>query len=262
MRLTRRHTALAGAVFLAAVGVQGTAQAIEEPHDIVGGEVTSTSENPWVIQMSNSASPAASGEYCGGTLVAPDKIVTAAHCFDQVGEDGWTFIQGRDELSNTDQGKTSKLKSLWVHPDWNGVGDGSGDDVAVVTLETPFDGVPTLPLNEDTNLSEQKGTTATVMGWGETEGTGPADTLQKVDVQVQGDTGCSSYGNSYAAEDEVCAGVPEGGKDSCQGDSGGPLVADGRLLGIVSWGQGCADAGFPGVYTDVAKYVDLIKQQL
>lgn len=262
MKLTRRHTALAGAVILAAAGATGTAQAVDKPHDIVGGKVTSTSDAPWAIQMSNDASPVPSKEYCGGTLVAPDKIVTAAHCFDQVGEDGWTFIQGRDDLTDTSTGKTSTLKSLWVHPDWDGVADGTGDDVAVVTLETPFDGVKTLPLNEDTELGEAKGTEATVYGWGDTQGTGPEDTFQKVGVEVQGDAGCDSYGDDYAADDEVCAGLPEGGKDACQGDSGGPLVADGKLLGIVSWGQGCAQAGYPGVYTDVAKYADLINEQL
>lgn len=262
MKFTRRHTALVGAVFFAAVGVQGTAQAVEAPHDIVGGEPASSSDNPWVIQMSNESSPLPSKEYCGGTLVAANKIVTAAHCFDEVGEDGWTFIQGRDDLTDKSTGTESTLKSLWVHPDWNGVGDGSSEDVAVVTLEKPFDGVKTLPLNEDTGLSEKKGTTATVLGWGDTQGTGPDDLLQKVDVEVQGDAGCESYGDSYDAGNEVCAGLPEGGKDACQGDSGGPLVAEGKLLGIVSWGQGCAEKGYPGVYTDVAKYADLVNQQL
>jgi trypsin len=50
----------------------------------------------------------------------------------------------------------------------------------------------------------------------------------------------------------ICAGVPGGGKDACQGDSGGPLVVDGQLVGIVSWGVGCAEADFPGVYSNVA----------
>lgn len=60
----------------------------------------------------------------------------------------------------------------------------------------------------------------------------------------------------------ICAGVPEGGKDSCQGDSGGPLVVNGTLSGVVSWGLGCARAGKPGVYTNVAALSDWVNEQL
>ena len=58
----------------------------------------------------------------------------------------------------------------------------------------------------------------------------------------------------------ICAGLEEGGKDSCQGDSGGPLVSGNVLAGIVSWGYGCAVAGYPGVYTEVAHFSNWINQ--
>ncbi|WP_018157748.1 S1 family peptidase [Demetria terragena] len=269
MKFNRCGLALVGAALLTVTTAQGAAQAVDDPDRIVGGDIAKTADTPWAIQMSNSNSPAPNDEYCGATLVAADKLVTAAHCFDVVGRDGWTFIQGRDKLTDKSTGKTSGLKDLWVHPKYDGkLGDNSGYDVAVVTLSKPFTGVSTMALNEDKSLSENTSVTATTYGWGNTKGTGPADTFQKVSVPVRGDAPCEkAYYNGrphldYDPATEVCAGFPEGGKDACQGDSGGPLIANGRLLGIVSWGAGCAVAGEPGVYSEVAELAADIKPHL
>jgi trypsin len=76
---------------------------------------------------------------------------------------------------------------------------------------------------------------------------------------VDRETCRGQYGADAITDGMVCAGLEEGGKDSCQGDSGGPLVdASGALVGIVSWGQGCAQAGFSGVYANTAAYIDFI----
>merc|ERR1712168_963649 len=105
-----------------------------------------------------------------------------------------------------------------------------------------------------------------VSGWGAVrEGGRAPDTLQQVMVPHFNHDKCAkilAYRNRIP-DTVICAGYPEGGKDSCQGDSGGPLVTliDGEwtLAGVVSWGIGCARRGKPGVYTDVAKYIDWIE---
>jgi secreted trypsin-like serine protease len=257
---------LARAVFAAAVlvaasaGAVGAAEAKTPPPgtNIVGGSLASTAQAPWAIALNNSRSPSPSGQYCGATLVKANKIVTAAHCVTQP-MSTYTAIQGRDNL-NTTTGRTSKISKIWKDPQYGQV---PGHDVAVLTLSTPFTGVATLPL-ESSRSADAVGAQSTVYGWGNTEGTGPADRFQKVLVPVLGDAYCSDV---YAAYDfvsngEICAGYKQGGKDSCQGDSGGPLVLNGRLFGVVSWGIGCADAGNPGVYAEVASYYSALTAQI
>jgi trypsin len=86
----------------------------------------------------------------------------------------------------------------------------------------------------------------------------------KVTVPVVSRTTCrSQYGTSAITDNMVCAGVSTGGKDSCSGDSGGPLVdASGTLVGLVSWGSGCARAGYSGVYTRVGNYISWVAQNI
>jgi secreted trypsin-like serine protease len=101
------------------------------------------------------------------------------------------------------------------------------------------------------------GTPATVFGWGDTTGRSDyASTLHAADLTVLPDATCEGVyprrsGGAYAASSMLCAGDPLGGLDACQGDSGGPLVAGGRLIGLVSWGSGCGERDYPGVYTRI-----------
>lgn len=254
----------AGALTVASVGaVAATASAAPAPDGpktrIVGGTIAHTADTPWAIQLSNSGSPDPTEEWCGSTLVKANKIVTAAHC-SQEAASTYTAIQGRDVLSDKSTGKESKISSIWVDPKY---GKEPGHDVAVMTLATPFDGVTTLALETDT-AADKAGAASIVYGWGATEGTGPANTFQKVDAPVLGDAYCEkAYASQgYAPAGEICAGYEAGGKDSCQGDSGGPLVLNGRLFGVVSWGVGCADAGNPGVYAEVATYATDLQAQI
>jgi trypsin len=260
-KLKLARAAFAAAVLAAAsAGAVTTAEARTAPPqpNIVGGTTASTAQTPWAIALNNSRSPSPSGQYCGATLVKANKIVTAAHCVTQP-MSTYTAIQGRDNL-NTTTGRTSKISKIWKDPQYGQV---PGHDVAVLTLSTPFTGVATLPL-ESSRSADAVGAQSTVYGWGNTEGTGPADRFQKVLVPVLGDAHCSDVyaAYDYVSNGEICAGYKQGGKDSCQGDSGGPLVLNGRLFGVVSWGIGCADAGNPGVYAEVASYYSALTAQI
>jgi trypsin len=256
-----RAALVAVAVAVASAGAVGTAEARTPPPttNIVGGTLASTAQAPWAIALNNSGSPDPYGQWCGATLVKANKIVTAAHCVEEA-RSTYTAIQGRDNLTLSTGGKTSKISKIWKDPQYGRV---AGHDVAVMTLTTPFTGVATLPL-ETSRAADAVGAQSTVYGWGDTEGTGPADRFQKVLVPFLGDAYCGQVyaSDGYVANGEICAGYKQGGKDSCQGDSGGPLVLNGRLFGVVSWGIGCADAGNPGVYAEVASYATALQTQI
>lgn len=118
------------------------------------------------------------------------------------------------------------------------------------------------------NTDYTVGENATVSGWGVmTEGEGTiSNVLNAVEVPIVSYEECKEAYGQRVNRDHVCAGLKQGGKDSCQGDSGGPLVrrrgSQSELVGIVSFGYGCAQAGSPGVYTKVANYIDWIERNL
>ncbi|AHI00605.1 serine protease [Kutzneria viridogrisea] len=225
--------------------------------NIVGGTKASTSTYPFVVFLTDSTG----FQFCGGTLVKPNKVVTAAHC--TVGESAANIrvVAGRDDKQST-AGTVSKVSKIWIHPSYQDATKGS--DVSVLTLSTSLTQFTPLPLAATTDTALYKeGTAATILGWGDTtEGGSASRYLLKATVPLTSDATCKKAYGEYSSTAMVCAGYPQGGTDTCQGDSGGPLVAGNKLIGITSWGQGCAEAGYPGVYTRVATYSSLITQQL
>ncbi|MGW3956072.1 S1 family peptidase [Streptomyces sp. NPDC004752] len=250
------------AVFVATAAAAATAllaapTALAAPQPIVGGTTTTTTEYPFMMQITD----ASQNQFCGGTLVSATKVVTAAHCM--VGEttDSVRVVGGRTYLNGTD-GTVSEVSKIWINPDYTDAN--KGDDVAVLTLSTSMPYTTASYVSSAQTDVYATGTTARVLGWGTTsESGGSSSQLRTATVPVMADSSCqTSYGSDFVQTDMVCAGYPSGGVDTCQGDSGGPLLIGGVLAGITSWGEGCARAGYPGVYTRLTTFSDLVTAQI
>ncbi len=244
-------TALASIFFTAPAANAGDVSPM-----IVGGTRASTATYPWVVYLASSSG----GQFCGGTLVKANKVVTAAHCVSGRSPSNTRVVHGRDDKQST-AGTVVNVSRIWVHPSYRTAT--SGFDVAVLTLASNLNSA-TLPLATpaDTALYAA-GNSALILGWGTTSSGGSASRyLLKANVPLTSDATCKTAYSQYSNTSMVCAGFPQGGVDTCQGDSGGPLVFGGKLIGDTSWGRGCAGAGYPGVYGRIATYYSAITAQL
>ncbi|XP_038639800.1 transmembrane protease serine 6 [Scyliorhinus canicula] len=229
---------------------------------IVGGTNSTEGEWPWQTSIQ------ISGQHvCGGILINQNWILSAAHCFTSryTPPDRWTVILGKFKLNLIGYHELSfKVQKIISHRYYDD--DTSDHDIALLLLDKPVPIVPfTYPvcLPAKTQVFETD-TTCWVTGWGTTEEDGSvANVLQKVDVKLVDQDTCNKAYSYSITPRMICAGYPEGKKDSCQGDSGGPLVCqqpNGRwfLAGVVSFGYGCARPELYGVYTRVTRFIDWI----
>ncbi|MEU8923379.1 serine protease [Kitasatospora sp. NPDC048545] len=272
-----RRRRVAALALLAAAPVPlvslGSAAPAEAQRRVVGGNAASTADHPWIVALASRQQfgSGRSGQFCGGALVSPTKVVTAAHCFfeeakGRVDRPGLKVIVGRDDMRGT-SGREVAVRSVWIHPDYSFAAN--MNDVAVLTLGESQGSRPVVELvGQGEAAPYEAGTTAQVYGWGDTTGRGDySPVLRGVDVAMVPDETCAhAYpggpDGKFDARGMVCAGEEKGGKDACQGDSGGPLVVGGRLVGLVSWGTGCAEAAHPGVYTRLSTVVDAVHSVL
>ncbi|MFJ8565393.1 serine protease [Streptomyces sp. NPDC093514] len=265
--------ALAGALTLAAGAAAAPfAQVPQAAADsvVIGGKPVKVDDSPWVVALASRDrfGGTRGGQFCGGVVVAPTRVVTAAHCLGAQVLGGpvesvadFRVIAGRTELRAAD-GREIAVRGARVNPAYDPVSNAG--DLAVLELAEPVPAHHVLPMAETGHGAYAAGTGAAVYGWGDTSGFGDyAYALRAAAVTVLADEVCvraypGDADGQYRAESMVCAGDRGGGKDACQGDSGGPLVAQGRLIGLVSWGRGCGRADSPGVYTRIAPLVDFV----
>jgi secreted trypsin-like serine protease len=228
-------------------------------HKIVGGTSASIATYPWQVALIDGT---ARQMYCGGTLIRPSVVLTAAHCivppapftgddFIVSGTSNWTT--GGTEHAIT-SAVVDPLYSATLHD----------NDAALLFLATPVADGTTIKLSgPDEKTTWHVGAQATVTGWGATaEGSPAVADLRSAIVPILHDFYCgATYPGFFTSTTELCAGYAGGGIDACQGDSGGPLVVPARggeggtirLAGVVSFGNGCARPNAPGIYSRVGQ---------
>ncbi|MFJ4526030.1 S1 family peptidase [Streptomyces sp. NPDC088810] len=234
---------------------------------VVGGFPIDVSQAPWTVALASRDlfGGMRAGQFCGAVAIGRSTVVTAAHCLaeevlgtppDRLRD--LKVIAGRTDLLSG-QGQEIAVREIRVNPAYD-LTTNSGD-FAVLGLAGPLPRSAVVPMAGPGDPAYAPGTEALVSGWGDTTGAGTyARRLRAARVRVLRDEVCArAYpggpDGAYRAGTMLCAGEANGGPDGCQGDSGGPLVAEGRLIGLVSWGSGCGRPGLPGVYTRVSEVV-------
>lgn len=207
-------------------------------------------------------------QFCGANLINSRWAVTAGHClFDgfgsQLDASQLRVAMGFTDLANESQATEVVVANLFVHPDYDNTDPSAPHDLALIELATPTD-EPFMKLFAG-DARDFVGQEATVVGWGTNNFSNPdrplfPSELNEVELPIVSPAVCNdptSY-NGIIGDGQICAGFPQGGRDSCLGDSGGPLMAlqgnEFRQIGVVSFGRGCAEPGFYGVYSRVSFY--------
>lgn len=255
-----------GAAAIAWAGVAANAEEPAEPKgdfdaQIIGGGDVEEGQYPWLVGLGSPGEGTAyERQFCGGSVIAEDVVLTAAHCVEESVAEDLVVFSGAIDLESEDVVET-EVVDLHVAEDFNDP-IAMSNDWALLKLAEPLDVEPIALATEPEEYDLLE-----TAGWGDT-GEGFPTTAQWVEVPFVSDADCeAAYPDEVDAQTMLCAGdLENGGVDSCQGDSGGPIMTpageDQVLVGIVSWGYGCAEAGNPGVYGEVADFNDAIEEVL
>ncbi|MGV9312137.1 S1 family peptidase [Streptomyces sp. NPDC003691] len=235
--LIRRAAAVLTTSALAATALAVTAAPATAIHD---GQNTTVTDHPYAMLLTTSDGSQA----CGGTLVAPTKVLTAAHCVDDTTATTMKVIGGRTELAST-KGTVRAIRSVALHPRYDQ--RGLVNDVAVITLDKamPYASLPVAGPKDKALYTV--GSTAKAVGWGMIARDTQATRLKSASLKLSPIAQCDPFTDSTdSLAKKVCGTPPAGTQNSiCRGDSGGPLVAGGKVIGVVTTGNKYCDTDHP-----------------
>lgn len=220
---------------------------------IIGGTNVATDNYQFTVSLQTSGNR----HFCGGSLIGPSTVLTAAHCVSN-GQTNFRVLAGTTDLRGG-RGKAGQPKRVYVHPQYDS--SNIRNDIAIVELRSPITGIAPIAFDKSTSLSGN----VILSGWGLTRGgnnNSGASRMQEVRVPVVPNRTCKAANNTFnefLKDEMICIGFQNGGQGACNGDSGGPMFNTAASLqyGLTSWGiQGC---GSYGVYTRLGSYAGYIQ---
>lgn len=231
---------------------------------IVGGTKAVEGDYPWMVAIAEkSGRTLFERQFCGGTLISPDWVLTAAHCLEDELPWGIEVVAGFTNLGDTSTAEVRGVRGIFIHPGYIDVEGDLLNDIALILLESPITKITPVAYSRSV-APVPVGDPVRALGWGDTMSTPRFPTeLQMVDLNLASiSTARRVYASNRLDNRHLAALAP--GKDTCGGDSGGPLFdLDGDMgkplaIGITSFGLNCAQRGVSGIYANVGNFVALI----